>query len=245
MLRRSRKGRNGPAVAAMDAGTPRAWSVSRRTLGDGVVEALTNAILEGRFAPGDRLIEAELAGELDVSRGPIRDALRDLAEQGLIHLSPHRGARVASLDARDAYEVYTLMAAAEGLALRLVKRRVSARVIDELKSALQTMRRAATRGDNSELARADLEFTDAVFRHANHHRLRRVWQNLKFQSYLLVREYVKRVYSSLSSLVDHQQRLVTLLESASLEELISYLQQNDERVERALRPPSEVSMDGR
>jgi DNA-binding GntR family transcriptional regulator len=217
-------------------------TLPRRTMADEVAEALRKAILEGRFAPGDRLVEVDIASELDVSRGPVRDAFRHLEEQGLVVIVPHRGARVASLDARDAYEVYTLMAAAEGLAFQLIKHNVARSVIHELRAALDEMRVAAVKDDGTELAKGDLEFTEVLFRHANHSRLQRVWDNLKFQSYLLVRGYVNLLYPSLPSVVDHHERLVLLLETGTADELSAYLREHGER--RELRMRSLVGVDG-
>ena len=204
---------------------------SRRLLVDEVRDALVETILAGKFAPGERIIEANVARDLGVSRGPVREAFRELAEQGLLVLSPHRGARVSALANEDAYEVYSLMVITEHLALRLLKRRLTPEFLAELGDAVDAMRGAAEREDVLGVARADLRFNDALFRQVGHGRLRHLWQGLKFQSYLLVRDYATLAYPSLSAMVAHHAAIVDLIELARWDELFAYLNDNDDRIE--------------
>lgn len=214
---------------------------SRRLLVDEVRDALIEDILGGKFAPGERIVEANVARDLDVSRGPVREAFRELAEQGLVVLSPHRGAHVSALANEDAYEVYSLMVITEHLALRLLKRRLTPPLLAELKDAVQAMRDAAERQDVLGVARADLQFNDALFRHVAHGRLRHQWQGLKFQSYLLVRDYAALAYPSLSAMVAHHARIVDLLEDAHWDALFTYLHDNDARIEARFREFTDVT----
>lgn len=89
----------------------------RDTLHLKVCNVLRKAILQGDFEPGERLIQEELASELEVSRMPIREALRKLETEGLIELVPHRGAIVKPLNIEDVEEIYTLRATLEKLAV--------------------------------------------------------------------------------------------------------------------------------
>jgi DNA-binding GntR family transcriptional regulator len=86
--------------------------------GEGVVEFLSDAIRDGRFAPGQRLVEADLTRELGVSRGPVREAFRRLAAEGLIEIVPHRGALVRRLCRAEAIELFEIRTELEGYAAR-------------------------------------------------------------------------------------------------------------------------------
>lgn len=77
------------------------------------------AIMTGRLKPGDRLIEQTIAAEMQMSRGPVRDALRQLEQEGLIQIYRNRGTVVSTLGLRDAYEFYLVRGHLEGLAVRL------------------------------------------------------------------------------------------------------------------------------
>jgi DNA-binding GntR family transcriptional regulator len=84
--------------------------------GTQVAEHVTAGIRQGRYAPGQRLVEAELTAELGVSRGPVREAFRQLASDGVIEIVPHRGALVRRLSMREALELFEIRTALEALA---------------------------------------------------------------------------------------------------------------------------------
>jgi len=88
---------------------------------DMVVEHVRRAIMAGRLRPGDRLIEQALAAELRMSRGPVRDALRRLEQEGLAEIFRNRGAVVSTLSLREAYEFYLVRGHLEALAVRLAR----------------------------------------------------------------------------------------------------------------------------
>lgn len=81
-------------------------------------DQIRNAIIQGIFKPGDRLIEKNLTEQLNLSRHPIREALRRLSQEGLVDVRPNRGAVVASLDPASILEVYAIRSALGELALK-------------------------------------------------------------------------------------------------------------------------------
>lgn len=87
--------------------------------GEYVYAALRDAIHQGRFGPGARVVEVEIARELGVSRTPVRDALRRLESDGLLIVAPRRGLSVATLDQQQVLELYALREVLEGTAARL------------------------------------------------------------------------------------------------------------------------------
>src|SRR5579863_5768271 len=84
-----------------------------------IVERLREDILAGRAPPGWRLVEWELTSRFGVSRGPVREALRRLAAEGLIEHRPHRGAEVRRLTVREMRELFQIRVEIESLAARL------------------------------------------------------------------------------------------------------------------------------
>ncbi|MFN2459782.1 MAG: GntR family transcriptional regulator [Candidatus Velthaea sp.] len=84
----------------------------------GVIDALRDAILTGRYAPGEHLVQEELAAAFGISRIPLREALRRLEGEGLVVMSPNRGAVVRPLILKDVVDLYDLRLALESLALR-------------------------------------------------------------------------------------------------------------------------------
>src|SRR5437773_3057464 len=90
----------------------------KRSLADDVADRLRDAIFQGSFKPGEPLREEQLAAMLDVSRGPVREALVQLEREGLVLVRRHRGATVARLSRGDLEEVYSLRLALERLAMQ-------------------------------------------------------------------------------------------------------------------------------
>jgi len=85
---------------------------------EGVVDALREAILTGEYRPGERLVQDELAESLGISRIPLREALRRLEGEGLVIISPNRGAIVRPLAPKDVVDLYDVRVALESLAVR-------------------------------------------------------------------------------------------------------------------------------
>jgi DNA-binding GntR family transcriptional regulator len=86
---------------------------------DRVVRALIDGLKAGRFVPGQRLIEADLSSEFNLSRGPIREAFKRLAAEGLVSLIPHRGAYIRKLTRKDVDDILIIQESLTGLAARL------------------------------------------------------------------------------------------------------------------------------
>lgn len=82
------------------------------------LELLRSAIREGRFAPGQRLIEADLMQTFEVTRGPLREALRRLASEGVVDIVPNRGAMVRSFNRQEMIDLFRIREVVEGLAAR-------------------------------------------------------------------------------------------------------------------------------
>lgn len=97
---------------------------ARRTAHELVRERLRQAILSGELEGGTRLVQAEIATQLEVSTTPVREALRDLATEGLIQLDAHRGAIVRTLDLSEVSEIYDLRRLLEPEAMRRAARQL-------------------------------------------------------------------------------------------------------------------------
>lgn len=95
----------------------------RRSLADEAYQRITAAMLSGAIAPGARLVMDALAEELEISRTPVRDALRRLEQEGLIESAGRRGFVVREIDAEEIRETYQAREAIEGYAARLAARR--------------------------------------------------------------------------------------------------------------------------
>lgn len=107
----------------------------------GIFERLRRLILDGEYSPDERLVEGQLAQRLGVSRTPVRQALTMLEAEGLVEISPNRGAAVCSFSLDEVWDIYDLRAVLEGHAARRAANRIQKRELDELRSIVSEMSR--------------------------------------------------------------------------------------------------------
>jgi DNA-binding GntR family transcriptional regulator len=148
---------------------------------DLALEAVRDAIVEGRMRPGERIKEIPLAHELGFSRAPVRDALRLLERDGLVELVPNRGAIVPGLRAVDVLEVYALRASLGTLALRKLMLDSESLRIAPFERELTRLVRAGDRRRAREAADADLAYQQAIVTAAELPRVKREFERLTWQ----------------------------------------------------------------
>lgn len=120
-----------------------------------VTDALREAILTGRLAPGSRVRQEELAEEFGISRIPVREALRRLESEGLVMLVPNSGAWVSKLDRAECIEIYKIRERVEPLALAESCPNLSEETLDRLEELSRQIERAA---DTDEFLQLDRQF---------------------------------------------------------------------------------------
>ncbi|HEV7337506.1 MAG TPA: GntR family transcriptional regulator [Bosea sp. (in: a-proteobacteria)] len=113
---------------------PRRFVIERQTLHDRIVARIRDMIAQGEFEPGARIHEVRLGEVLEISRTPLREALKYLASEGLLELVPHRGAIVRKLTRKDAHDMLSVLAVLEPLAGQLACDRASDAQIAEVKT---------------------------------------------------------------------------------------------------------------
>ncbi|MDQ3390978.1 MAG: GntR family transcriptional regulator [Actinomycetota bacterium] len=123
-----------------------------------VLDALRSAIIDGTYLPGERLVEEEIAARFDVSRNPTREALHALSVEGFVEIEPRRGARVATMNARRAGELFEVRAPLEGLVARLAAQRRTPADLVHLRDVLGAGTAAAAEGRLDELPALNTEF---------------------------------------------------------------------------------------
>ncbi|WP_258358611.1 GntR family transcriptional regulator [Moorella sulfitireducens] len=143
----------------------------RRPLRYTVYQYLKESILEGRYQKGDRLTEAEIAKELEISRTPVREALRKLEQEGLVSYELGKGIVVIYLGAKDMLEIYSIMVALEGMAARLAAENISPDEIEALEKILAEMQVAIDDNEVGKYQQAHREFNEILFASSNNKHL--------------------------------------------------------------------------
>lgn len=138
--------------------------VSRKTVQQGAVEKLREAILAGVFQPGDRLVETDLCALLGISRPSLREALRSLQAERLVEIVPNRGPQIPVLSWRDAEEIYQVRALLEGEAAALCASAIGSEDLEALSEALEAFRTATKKDDPPGRIRATAKFYSIILR---------------------------------------------------------------------------------
>jgi DNA-binding GntR family transcriptional regulator len=108
-------------------------------------DSIRRSILAGQFKPGEHLVESRIAGELEISRAPVREAMQRLSQEGLTVERPRRGTFVREVSADDFVDIYNARVAIESAAVRLAVRRGAS--LAPIEKTLKAMTKAARRGD--------------------------------------------------------------------------------------------------
>lgn len=135
-------------------------------------DRLRNAILTGRFAPGQRLPERELCELTGASRASVREALRQLSAEGLVLIQPHRGPSVAAISEKDARELYSLRGVLMGFAARLCAEARPEAALAALRAATEALAQAAEADDVRAIVQAGDAFHAAIAAGSGHAVLR-------------------------------------------------------------------------
>jgi DNA-binding GntR family transcriptional regulator len=151
-----------PTSKVTTAFEPISSDAAPTTLRAHVVKVLRHKILAGQYQSGDRLNESLIARELEVSRIPVREALSDLRDQGLVMYHPRRGMFVTQLGAEEVQQINSLRIVLETEALRLARARMTPEILKALTDLVEQME--AWNGSLFDAAALDLEFHQTIWR---------------------------------------------------------------------------------
>jgi DNA-binding GntR family transcriptional regulator len=185
-----------------------------------IADRIRAGVLDGTFAPQTQLAEVELARQLQVSRGPVREAMQRLIQEGLLRSERNRGVFVVELDDDDARDIYVARAAVEKAAAVRVARRADPDDFSALEAVLDRLQEAV---ENSwaDVVEIDMEFHTTVVERCNSERLRRMFRTLVAETRLcLVR--LERFYPDQRSVVTEHREILDAIRAGD-ESLIRQL----------------------
>jgi DNA-binding GntR family transcriptional regulator len=182
----------------------------RSTLGAMVTDQLRDHVIHGRFAPGTILGEVVLAEQFGVSRGPIREALLRLVQEGLLRREPRRGISVPRFAATDITDVYVAREAIEGAALAVALAGDAASLAADLRAIVGEMRAAEARSDWLAVADLDMAFHRRIVDATDSPRLARLYASVLGETL---------AYFNMTARTPGRERLVT--EHEELAEIIA------------------------
>lgn len=206
--------------------------VPRKSTVEIVSDELRSAILYGSLAPGSQLGEADLAARLGISRGPLREAMQRLVQEGLLHSEPHRGLFVITLDESDVEDVYMTRLAIERAACVLVMQRNRGEAVVQLTESLQKLEDAARERDRVKMSDADQAFHEVLVRASGSPRLERMAQTLLVETRMCLNA-LQATYPEPDELVEEHRRLVDAIADGEEERLLRLIEEHmTESIER-------------
>jgi DNA-binding GntR family transcriptional regulator len=128
-----------------------------------IYNAIRENILSGKYVPGEGLIEKRLAEDLNVSRTPIREALRQLELEGLVESIPNKGVTVKGISNKDMEDIYQIRMVLEGLAAKWAIEQITEEEVKKLSESYELMEFYTSKADIDAISRLNTEFHDIIY----------------------------------------------------------------------------------
>jgi DNA-binding GntR family transcriptional regulator len=179
---------------------------------DIIAHRIRERIVDGTFAPGTQLGEANLAGQLQVSRGPVREALQRLIQEGLLRNIRNRGVFVAELEDADIDDIALARSAVEKTAAAKLARSPDPQVLDQLEDLVARMREVARRGQWNDLVGLDIRFHEALVGALGSKRLGAFYETLVVETRMSL-SLLEEAYPQQEEIADEHQQLIDAIRS--------------------------------
>lgn len=152
--------------------------LKRSILREEIKSYIVNAVMRGNYKMGERLVETQIAKELGVSQAPVREAIRDLEQMGMLKTIPYKGAYLKGYSLQDVKGAYEVRAELEGLAIRLAINQITEEEINQLEGIYHQMQNSVTRGDVQKLVSLDVDFHEKIVKSSKNTVLETAWRSI-------------------------------------------------------------------
>lgn len=190
---------------------------TKLTIRENIVDYLRNAILTGEYEPGQRIIEADIANYFKVSRGPIREAIRQLEQEGLLEYERNKGCKVKILTPDEAWEIYLLRSDLESLSVKVLKGRIDEKYLKNMRKAVNEMQFYVKEMDIIKLVEKDHEFHSQIIKASQMERIENLWTSLNGTSFAIFLTVAKIKKENLLVMVEKHQKLLDVLTLSNVE----------------------------
>jgi len=183
----------------------RITKISKSTYKDQVIAFIYDTVLKGKLSPGERIWETWLSEQLKISRAPIREALRQLAQNGLVEYRPQVGNFIASLSSKQIYDAYVTRGLLEGFAASYAAQSFSQNDLAKLDKLVNKMFEAAQQKQHYPLANVDNQFHEIIFSKCQNAQLIAFAKNLTLLLHLIFCKHWTKVYRPEQVRTRHQE----------------------------------------
>lgn len=196
--------------------------VDPRTLRQSVTQALRRGILEGDLLPGDQINQVQIAEQLGVSRGPVREALGQLEEEGLIKNVPYKGTYVTEITGEYITELYSIRHVIETFASRQAATRATEEDLADLRAVINEMYVTAEHSTIADMGALDIQFHYLICRSAHHSLLLQIWKSIEIgvRRCLALRH---RIYARPADVIGTHPNILAAIEAGEAEQAANIL----------------------
>lgn len=153
--------------------------INSKTMREDVTGAIRRAILNGEMALGEKINQVQIAHKLGTSRGPVREALRQLEEEGLINSIPYRGTFVIEITPEYVKDLFEIRQVIEIFAVQCAIDRAQTDDLEKLRATVNEMQQAITVSDLDRSSELDLQFHSLIYQSAHHDLLLPMWKSIE------------------------------------------------------------------
>jgi len=207
--------------------------VERRTTPGIIADQLRQRILDGTLPPGSQLGEVQLAQRLQVSRGPVREAMQRLIQEGLLVSRRHRGVFVIQLNQEDISDIYATRGVIERAAAEVLMRRDDRDVVATLEALVKDMDEAADARDWKRLSDSDLRFHETIVEASGSKRLSRMFGTLMAETRMCLAA-LEPAYPRPRDIVEEHGAMLDALANGRRDEALERIDAHMRRAERKL-----------
>lgn len=207
---------------------PQLTAIENRSTSMVIADQIRERIIDGSFRPGAQINEAQVSTQLNVSRGPVREAMQRLVQEGILVARRNRGVFVTELTARDVAEIYSareVLECAAAVTIVEMPQEERSRAVAALDAIVDRMPAPIAAGDWLRVARTDVEFHTELVRAAGNTRLLRAYSTLATES-LMCMANIDQAYPDTAAVAEDHRRLAWLIDAGDPEKVFEALRRH-------------------
>lgn len=182
----------------------------KKNLSEEVAEYIKTSILDGLVNPGDSINETKLSRELGISSTPVREAIRLLSGEGIVEIVRNKGAVVLPLDSTDIYEIYSIRAVLEGVAMRIAIKNATDEEVQQIVDFYENMKKQLLKNEISSLSPESIKLHKLIIELSNHKKLIQLLNMNSFKM-TLANRMLGNKYSKQEEIEEHEELVLAFI----------------------------------
>jgi len=206
-----------------------------KTLKEEIIEYLRKRIITNDLKPGDRIVELDIAKKYDISRGPVREAVRLLEDEGLLEYKKNIGCVVKVLSKKELKEMYLILSTLEKLALKLTNGVLKSEIIEKMEDKAKNIEAYIEEKDIESIIEADYEIHKQIVLNPENDKLFQLWDSMKTSYYAMYLTVLEKEPNILYRIHKKHMGFVEVLKEGNLEKSIKEITEHYESPYRVIK----------